>query len=589
MILSSIGPAVAVVLAGAMFPLGSAAETGTEPPAAPAVLPSLQVTNGAPEFVAMPSQPGDTAAKANANLISVTLDDVALEDVVRMFTRISGANIIASSSTLVGRVTVNLTDVEWKPALVSILDMQNLSLVEKVPNSQVYSIMPRQTNAPDPQVTSTIFLRYASVPDVVQLVTPILPEGSKVVPFPSRNALVIKTTEAVRLDVERIVAEVDKLRDQVFIEAKFMELNDGAIRDLGLNWSVLEGYGFTASPFNWENRNERRWENSTDANSLRADQRNNTDTANKLFDMYGDQFQNETITIVERPDGSFVEVTGIEPTYRQDDSIALGRNVSEDIVSSFAKTISDIRTSVLDVDQFRLVLSALKQLSGVSIVSNPKVIVANEQPATIHIGQRERPFLSVVTPATQTTAPVVTYNPGEPVDFGVKLTVTPTINTVSNITVKIEPELTRFIGDKTAPNGQSYPVIATKKIQTIFCLENGRTVAIGGLTETTDKDVTKKIPLLGDIPLIGKFLFSNSHMEKQQTKTIIFVTLGIASPSAMKSNEGIPDNSELVHRKLLQDSPKRKKMEKDIEDIVNKLEAEQKNFPAPEPAMAGNK
>jgi type II secretory pathway component GspD/PulD (secretin) len=241
------------------------------------------------------------------------------------------------------------------------------------------------------------------------------------------------------------------------------------------------------------------------------------------------------------------------------------------------------------VDQFRLVLSALKQLSGVSIVSNPKVIVANEQPATIHIGQRERPFLSVVTPATQTTAPVVTYNPGEPVDFGVKLTVTPTINTVSNITVKIEPELTRFIGDKTAPNGQSYPVIATKKIQTIFCLENGRTVAIGGLTETTDKDVTKKIPLLGDIPLIGKFLFSNSHMEKQQTKTIIFVTLGIASPSAMKSNEGIPDNSELVHRKLLQDSPKRKKMEKDIEDIVNKLEAEQKNFPAPEPAMAGNK
>jgi Flp pilus assembly secretin CpaC len=49
-------------------------------------------------------------------------------------------------------------------------------------------------------------------------------------------------------------------------------------------------------------------------------------------------------------------------------------------------------------------------------------------------------------------------NPGDPVDLGVKLTVTPTVNTASNITVRIEPELTRFLSDAVAPNGQTYPI-----------------------------------------------------------------------------------------------------------------------------------
>ncbi|MEI7880641.1 MAG: hypothetical protein WCI95_07170, partial [bacterium] len=79
--------------------------------------------------------------KGKQNLISVALDDVPLQDVVRLFTRISGANIISSSTNLSGKVTVNLQDVEWKPALDSILDMYSLMVSEKVPGSGIYSVM----------------------------------------------------------------------------------------------------------------------------------------------------------------------------------------------------------------------------------------------------------------------------------------------------------------------------------------------------------------------------------------------------------------------------------------------------------------
>ncbi|MBM4147528.1 MAG: hypothetical protein FJ224_00580 [Lentisphaerae bacterium] len=529
-------------------------------------------------FVAIADDTGPVlpATTNDANLISITLDDVALVDVVRMFTRISGANIVASATNLEGRVTVNLTDVQWKPALTAILDMHDLALMEKTPGSAVYSIVPKPADAPEPMVVKTIFLRYATVPEVSMVVSNLLVQNAAVSAFPSRNALVLKTTEANRIEVERVIDEIDKLREQVFIEAKFLELNDSAIRDLGINWQVLEGYGASASPFNWNYSENRTRNNSVAAADSRAGNRIANDGVRKYYDIYGKQIQNETVDFKESPDGEVVTIRSIEPTYTIADSLDQNQRVTEDVKDSFVKQIADIRTSVLSVDDFRLVLSALKQMNGVSIVSNPKLIVANEESAVIHVGRRERPFQSVVTPATETTAPFVTYNAGDPVDTGVKLTVTPTINTSSNITVRIEPELTRYLEDKIAPNGQTFPVVATKKIQTVFCLENGKTVAIGGLTETTEGDRTKKIPLLGDIPLIGRFLFSHTHKEKNQQETIIFVTLGIATPGSIGPKQGLPEDAALVHRKLLQDSPKRKQMEAEIEGLIRKMEAEEK-------------
>ncbi|MFC1499309.1 hypothetical protein ACFLS1_12680, partial [Verrucomicrobiota bacterium] len=93
-------------------------------------------------FCAVTAGADITLSEADSNLISITLDNVRLSDAVSMFCKISGANIIATPSDLEGTVTVNLIDVEWRPALNSILEMHNLELVERIPGSEVYSIRP---------------------------------------------------------------------------------------------------------------------------------------------------------------------------------------------------------------------------------------------------------------------------------------------------------------------------------------------------------------------------------------------------------------------------------------------------------------
>lgn len=566
-------PEVPEVPVADLPPSGDADQDRAAPPASDdSTEPTGFLTLEDGSDAALPAVNGD----AGSELISITLDNVEILDVVRMFTRISGANIIATPSNLQGRVTVNLNDVEWKPALESILDMHSLALDEKLPGSGVYRIIPRPAGTPEPMKVQTLFLKYASVATVSPVVKPMLVEGGTVSEFPSKNALVVRSTQANLGEIETLVTDIDIPRDQVFIEAKFMELNDQAIKDLGINWQALSGYGIGASSMQIDLSKTRTWEDQRADAVGRRNNRGAVDLINERYDIYNDQYQEETLEFLESPpdSGNYISQSTITPTRTLTDTIDAGSDSASDVTSTFTKTIADARTAVLSAADFQLVLSALKQMSGISVVSNPKIIVANEESATIHIGQTERPFISSVTPGQQGIAPVVTYNPGDAVDLGVKLTVTPTVNTASNITVKIEPELTRFLSDAIAPNGQTYPIIARKTISTVFSLDSGKTVAIGGLTETSDRDVTSKIPLLGDIPLLGKYLFSHTHKEKSQEETIIFVSVGLAMPESLLRETGLPENTELTRRHIIAAEAKRRAFMAEIDEISDAAKAD---------------
>ena len=556
-----------------------AAKTPVPAPAAPETVVKVMPATNVAEFVALPEQKdkdmtGLVQQKTNDTL-SIALDEVEMADVIRMFTKLSKANIIANPSNLVGKVTVNLQDVEWKPALTSILDMHGLGLVEKIPASGVFSIVPKPAGAPEPLVVETMFLKYASVSNVESVVKAMAPAPGSVSSFASRNALVIRATTAQMSEIKETLKKIATMREQVFIEAKFMELNDEAIKDLGINWQVLQGYNLSAGNLKMDLTEDRNWNNSKSDTVKQWDKRNNVDSLDKRYGMDGLQYEDIThaYTVVPTtPPTTQDQITRI-PVRQVSDIIDKGKEVSAEAANTFVKSAADVRTAVLGASDFQVILSALKQMSGVSVVSNPKIMVANEEPAIIHIGQEERPFVSSVTPGQQGIAPVITYNPGQPVQIGVKLTVTPTVNTESNITVKIEPELTRVLKDAVAPNGQTYPIVAKKTIKTVFCLESGKTVAIGGLTETGDRDDTTKIPLLGDIPLIGKYLFSHTHKEKSQSETIIFVTVGLAIPEAVEAETGMPEDTELAQRKLMEIKLKKYKSRKDLEKQKTDVEA----------------
>jgi type II secretory pathway component GspD/PulD (secretin) len=555
-----------------------AAVTPAGLPPGPATAP---YANGSDSFIEY--QPGDTSASATVganNLISITVDNVPLVDVVRMFTKLSDANIIATTSNLEGTVTVSLADVEWRPALSSILEMHGLALVEKTPGSGIWSIVPRSPDAAEPLHVKTIRLRFAKVKDIAPIVQNMMTgTAGTVSEFPSRNTIIIRATTDQIAQISTFIDEIDVERDQVYIEAKFIELNRSAADNIGIDWQMLRGYQIGIAGMSRTYTDTRQTATAQDRTLSTTDSRSRVDTISEGFDIGGVPLEDSETTFIESPpdSGNFVQQTKIVPTRTIVDTASVGQEAREDVSKLVTRTLDDVRTAVLTPADVRIILSALKERNGVAIISNPKIIVANEEKAEIHIGESEPNIRGTVTPGQQGQANTTTFelDPQKPYfQFGIQLDVTPTVNTESNITVEIVPKLTRFIRDKTAPDGNTFPITSEKSIRTEFNLESGKTAAIGGLTETSDREIRKSIPLLGDIPLIGKYLFSHSSTEKQQQETIIFVTVGLANPLTMHRDVGLPENVRDTQKQLLRDRAEQRAFARELEAMADALDAE---------------
>jgi type II secretory pathway component GspD/PulD (secretin) len=492
------------------------------PIAKPAVAPETDIQN-----VSVVAD--QTLGTVKSGLISLSLKEVELNSVIRLFATLSDANIIVPTlegATGAVKVDVNLKNVEWKPALQSILDAHSLELYEQSPGSQVYSVRKKPMDAPLAMNIKTFKLNYASVSNVSVMIKNMIPEKGRISVFPSRNTIVVQSTPENLLDVQAIISAIDLPRQQVFIEAKMMELSDGASKQLGIDWAMLGGdeggYGIGLKEIKGTYNNA------------------STVTEKRFTDVAGRRYEEVTPAVADfpaRPGSGGLDdtrVTGITPT------------ISDN------STMTKAMGATLSASDFKLVLAALKQINGIKVVSNPKIIVANEETAQISIVRKEPNIKQETTQAQQADA-VTTYNldPARPFfEYGIKLDVTPVINTSSNITVTITPELSRYVRDKTVGNGgtiNTFPVTDVKTINTIFSLESGQTAAIGGLSELDSSDVERKIPVLGSIPLVGR-LFSYSNTKNEQRETIIFVTVGLANPDNINMETGLPQDSSLAMR-----------------------------------------
>ncbi len=543
------------------------------------VLTAMEQDPDMQEFLALPGddQPVRTLGQRPDNdLITISLDDVEMLDVVRMFGRISGANIIASPTNLTARVTANLQNVEWKPALTSILAMHNLALVEKTPGSGVFSVVDRMPDAPDPMVVRTFFLKYTTVHDVTAVVSSLLPEQGSISTFPSRGAIVVRSTEASLSEIDHIISSIDIESQQVSIETQFMELTDEASRQLGIKWDSLEsfGVGFQAGPFTQTRSTERGV--MRDDGLTRGDRRAASDAQRGLYDVFGNRFQDvESIEPVLLPDGTFSVLEAIQPTREITDTIEITADNSSNIQEFFARTITQNSAAILNMDSLNLVLSALSRTDGVSIISNPKMIVTSGTTnAFFRVGQRE-PIIrqTIQRGTTESPGDVVTaeldtqtntdYIRDGYLHTGIELQVVPTVKTEELIEAEISPSLRRKIGDKSV-EGNSWPIISVKEIRTLFTLSSGQTVAIGGLTDSLSEKETSKVPLLGDIPILGRYLFSHTRDVERQTETIIFVTLSLAQPRNLSGKSGIPERAELVHRRMLQTAARKAQVDEEL-------------------------
>ncbi len=496
---------------------------------------------------------GIQVTEEESDLITLTLDDVPLQDVIRMFTRISGANIVAGTN-LQGSVTVSLRDVAWKPALDVILDSVGMMLVER--QSGIYMVMSQSELSTAPMLAETIFLNFTTPSNVVPVVQRMLVSSNASVSAVSgANGIVVQETVSRIQTIKDTVRQLDRERPQVYIEAKFVELSDTASRQIGVDWEVLRGYNVGATGLR-RSYTETFTRQRQDAEGFLGV--NQTASGNRTTQDRVRSFDN----VANAPLGDVSSSTN--PRFTDNNTsdlnaVASGRNFEtmrfEDGQLNFTTIPSYLNTTVqsaiLSAADFNLVLSALQDNNGVSVVSNPKIIVANGETAKIHVGRNEPNIVAVPTGDTGDRFAYTLDSTNPFIEIGVKVDVTPTVNTESNITVRITPELSRLLGQKAVGQAEiEFPITQIRKVETEFNLRSGYTAAIGGLTQTEDRERVKKIPLLGSIPIIGKYLFSHSSTEKVQDEVIIFVTVGMAKPDTLGEISGVPSEGRLIHQHL---------------------------------------
>jgi type II secretory pathway component GspD/PulD (secretin) len=180
-----------------------------------------------------------------------------------------------------------------------------------------------------------------------------------------------------------------------------------------------------------------------------------------------------------------------------------------------------VTSAVFDAAQFGVVLSALQTLSDIKIVSNPTVVTLNNTESIINVGE-EFPIPNYTYNQERGTFEVsgFQYRP-----IGVILKVTPQVNSQGFIRLSVEPEVSQRNGETTfgGAGGATIPIIASRKAKTQVSLKDGFTMGLGGLMTARSEDGATKVPLLGDIPLLGK-AFRSKAKDHSNTNLMIFIT-----------------------------------------------------------------
>ena len=184
-------------------------------------------------------------------------------------------------------------------------------------------------------------------------------------------------------------------------------------------------------------------------------------------------------------------------------------------------------------DQVNVALRALEEFGDVKVLSSPKVMAINNQPAILKVVDNIVYFeMQVDTALSETSSASLTSFETQikTVPVGFVMAVTPYINEHNVVTLNIRPTISRVIDNVEDPNPafrnadviSSVPVIQVREIESILSINSGDTAVIGGLMQDTVNDRSSGVPMLSDIPILGN-LFKYKNDAREKSELIIFI------------------------------------------------------------------
>ena len=342
-----------------------------------------------------------------------------------------------------------------------------------------------------------IYLEYAQAKDIAEVLTRVMQNigqledadgkngarnrgnTSTIEADEGTNSLIITADTDEMAALESVIQRLDIRRAQVLVEAIIVEmrLTDG--QDLGLQWLFANDSGFYGSNINDQTR------------------------ANALADAINPPVDPETPDTREEFDrnalvGALAGIPGL--------SMGWG-------------TVDDDLTMTV-------ILNALKQETNANILSTPSLLTLDNQEAFITVGENV-PFIT--GSYTNTGSNNGSSNPFQTIErenVGITLKVTPHINEGDSVVLDIEQEVSSVLVGASQVTDAADLITSERKIQTKVLAQDQRVIVLGGLIKDDVQDGTQKVPILGDIPFLGR-LFRTDSVKVEKTNLLIFLRTSI--------------------------------------------------------------
>ncbi len=480
------------------------AETSTP---APAVTISVQTPT---DTTTAPS--GDNTV-ANDIMHKANFPNEDVRTIISSVATLFNLNVIIPD-TLTGTTTIQLHDVTWKQIFHYVLDPLGYTYTTDGtgPNA-VIQIKNKADVAGEPLKTLVVPVNSAQAADLAKSLSTFLDTTSKppesIIPDARTNFLIINAHPDKLSSIQEAIDRLDKPTQQVFIEAKFIEILANDDKDLGIDWNF----------------------NGTPLGSM------------------GYAYQYGVFEGLGAINGSGALPGSINGFGVPQLTVANATSSANPVNAlNFATPASSVNPTVpfrkaLDLAffnqaQYTAVLHALQTVTHAKLVSDPTAVTVDNQEITLYSGTT----ISVVFPSLNNQTGQTTPGEIKTYDIGVTLKVKPHVTNNGFINLTLNPMVSRLDPTPDVYYNTKYPRFDTRKLTDAnVSVKDGFTLAIGGLIDDQDSTSTSKVPFLGDLPLIGK-LFQTNETVRQRNNLIIFVTARTLSNDGASYRDVVSDD-----------------------------------------------
>lgn len=341
-----------------------------------------------------------------------------------------------------------------------------------------------------------VYLKYAKAEDLVEVLKGVSDNlqaekatGSKgsttsgnnrdqvmIAAHEGTNSLVLTAPPDIMIALQDVIAQLDIRRAQVLIEALIVEMSEGDGINLGIQWGSLE----SGSVIQYGNSNA--------------------------------QIGQVMVGLEEAKD------TTTEESYWDSDSGSwqTRQSVEEGDYSTLASALSGVNGAAVSVlmGDWTALIQAVSNQSNSNILSSPSITVMDNGEASFIVGE-EVPVITGSAAGSNNDNPFQTVDRKE---VGIKLKVVPQINEGDSVQLNIEQEVSNVLG----ANGAVDVRFAKRQLNTSVMVNDGQMIVLGGLIDERAVESESKVPLLGDIPVLG-YLFKSTNTEVQKRNLMVFI------------------------------------------------------------------